>query len=291
LAIFGALELVALVFWMLAVDVYHKPETWIRFSIFLSLAGSSFLLGGTHLLSEAAKTSRQRRGIWSFSAVVCVIFSLVVFVSARPLIEPRPHLRLLLNTPRFPSLNLALTNELLFLNPKQTNELGVKVIKPSDLRALLVVPIEPAKTDNTLRFEVVNDSSVVVEDGQFITTITEVLGASLSLLQDTKWVPFLEEPDRAKRAGYRLPRIMYSGDQERVPDIIFDGITNRANKVSAQVLFRIRAKEMQDMVVGFWLAVELDSTNQLPKLLLLPDSNQLISNRFRFRIDERKLGH
>src|ERR1019366_2422228 len=165
-AIFGALELFALVFWMLSVDVFHNDKTWVLHALFLSMAGSCFLCGGSHLISAVCKRRKQRLWVWGLSALICTVFFCIVFRAARPEIAPIPHFSISLKIPAFPDFNLELTNKLLFV-PDSKTSMDVPFL------GYLVVPVSTDDDPITFRIRILNDGPIAAEGFQMVVAFPE----------------------------------------------------------------------------------------------------------------------
>lgn len=78
--IFAALELLALVFWMLS-ELFHSGGHWMAHATLLSLAGSCFLLGAAQAICKITNLSLM---VWVSATLISVIFSVIVFAYSRP---------------------------------------------------------------------------------------------------------------------------------------------------------------------------------------------------------------
>jgi hypothetical protein len=81
-AIFAALELVALVLWMFA-ELFHDKNQYNLRALFLWLAMSAFLAGATHIVAKAFKKTKPA---WITCAVICLAVGFGVYGYTRPVI-------------------------------------------------------------------------------------------------------------------------------------------------------------------------------------------------------------
>lgn len=81
---FAALELLALVFWILSEKL---QKSWIIHSSLLSLAVTLFVLGAANVV---LKLSKRPLVVWSIAAIISALCSLLVFESSIPEKTPKP---------------------------------------------------------------------------------------------------------------------------------------------------------------------------------------------------------
>src|ERR1043166_6215077 len=110
-SLFGALELCALVLWILSEKLH---SSWILHATLLSLAAGSFLCGAVYVINKVARCPLRA---WTVGGLLCMLVAFLIFWRSRPDAQPNKPARLALafESPDFPGVRLWLTNADFFL--------------------------------------------------------------------------------------------------------------------------------------------------------------------------------
>lgn len=264
--IFAALELLALVFWILS-ETLHK--NWILHSALLSLALSLFVVGAVHALGNLWK---RRLIVWSIASVVIATCCFLVFATAKPEPQRKPHLRLMLNTSSSMFARLMLTNDFLIYTGRKS---------PAGFSpGWLIIPVPMDEDVTELHFALVNDSALGTSDDAMLAVEGAVVdfvfgeqpgpGYNLPWSLAPGWgnVPTRNEAETHLR--FHFDRTILPGAGDGLPSIAFKNQKAPAKKILMQ--FQFRAKGVAPLELAFFLLF-IPSDDLRPPFILAPSND------------------
>jgi hypothetical protein len=236
---------------------------WIAAAILMLTASVFFALGLGLELRNHHKSKWLYNGL--AYAIIGISFSMgiPVIVKEWSRTEPQPHLKLALCKPGIINEpELELTNDfLIFLS---------KNILSSEVRGLLIVPLNSSSSNCVLNFSAVSDSVVIVED----VIVGLYLPKELAFLAASGWLP-VGQDERLFVLAYRLPSPLHPGDAQALPEITFPKVKRRQ---IFPIRFEFKAKDMKSFSTTFWFSYS-DLTDK-PRIFPLKTGRGIGSHAF-----------
>jgi hypothetical protein len=210
---------------------------------------------------------------------VCIWSSLGVLAWAiwMPKSVPSPKLILALNTSHSPKEVSVLTND--FLYSKNTNSMAF-----GNTNGYVMVPANIGESNVVLNFFVVNDSSVAVDTIEVMASLPN----DVVFLKDIRWAENILPPkidwetninpptafaaEPFQQFDFTLRGTLLPNSSVPLPAIIFNTqpVNNEVWGSRIPVSFRVRAKNVPQFCIGFWLGFPTGGTNTVsigPKII------------------------
>jgi hypothetical protein len=281
--IFIALGEIGIILWQLSEK--FLPEFPKTANVLLLVAVFCFGGIGVHNIIKSqgfqAEFLLYTRKVWAVYCLFCVGLSCVFFLAKAPTTQNpnnNLHLSLALNTSHSPKDILSLTNDFLYSQNSNSFPFG------NVSTAYVVVPANSGETNILLQFFLLNDSDETVDTVEVLSSLpsdakflSSAAWAKNILSPKADWATNLTLPQTTPAEPFQqlscvLPGTILPKATETLPSLIFN--TQLANNevwgVRIPVSFRIRAKNVQQFCVGFWLVFPTGGTNTVgirPKII------------------------